>query len=198
VPLDGRTVRVHEQFSRWIVTASPAVDGRPTAGFAAEAWVGAKGQVVHGSGWLSEPEADASYPLIGVREAIERLQSRRLWFGRSDAPIPERYDQRCAIQKGMRCPPADTTRRITGIRLGLQHTAVLATGNRAGREAWLVPAYLFEINGDPDQVESVVAIQDRYLKVPQPLPAPAQPAPGGTPGGGPEPAPAPTSSSGAG
>jgi hypothetical protein len=56
---------------------------------------------------------------------------------------------------------------------------VLAAGGRAGRDAWLVPAYFFEINGDPNQVESVIAVADRYLKVPQaqPQPAPARPVP---------------------
>jgi hypothetical protein len=174
VPLDGRTVRTVQQWNRWVVTASPTVDGRPTIGDAAEVWVGAKGAVVHGSGWLSEPEAGATYPLIGVKEAIERLQNRRVWFGRSLTAVPRPLP--CTSVKGSRCIQQETVRRITGIRLGLQHTAVLAAGDRAGRDAWLVPAYFFEINGNPDDVESVIAVADRYLRIPEPLPAP-QPRP---------------------
>jgi hypothetical protein len=173
VPLDGRTVRTVEQWNRWVVTASPTVGGLPTIGDAAEVWVGAKGEVVHGSGWLSEPQAGATYPLIGVKEALERLQNRRVWFGRSLVPVP----QPCPTNpKGVRCVQQETVRRITGIRLGLQHTAVLAVGDRAGRDAWLVPAYFFEINGDPDQVESVIAVADRYLRIPEP-PAAGSPLP---------------------
>src|SRR6266545_2187076 len=128
VPLDGRTVRAVQQWNRWVVTASPTVDGRPTIGDAAEVWVGPKGEVVHASG------------------------------------------------RSARCVQQETVRRITGIRLGLQHTAVLAAGDRVGRDAWLVPAYLFEINGNPDDVESVIAVPDRYLRIPEPLPAPAKPS----------------------
>jgi hypothetical protein len=179
VRMDGSTVRVVQQWSRWVVTASPEVEGRPTIGFAAEVWIGAKGRVVHGSGWLSEPEAGANYPLSGVEEALDRLRNRRAWFARSLTPdIPTRDVQRCANLKGAaRCP--DVIKRITDVRLGLQQTAVLAAGGRAGRDAWLVPAYLFEINGDPNQVESVIAVADRYLKGPQarPQPAPARPVP---------------------
>ncbi len=169
VSLDGRTVRTVQQWNRWVVTASPTVGGMPTIGDAAEVWVGAKGEVVHGSGWLSEPQAGATYPLIGVKEALDRLQRRRVWFGRSLVPVP----QPCpANPRGVRCIQQETVRRITDIRLGLQHTAVLAAGDRAGRDAWLVPAYFFEINGDPNQVESVIAVADRYLRIPEP-PAPA-------------------------
>jgi hypothetical protein len=179
VRLDGSTVRVVQQWSRWAVTASPEVEGRPTIGFAAEVWIGAKGRVVHGSGWLSEPEAGANYPLIGVKEALDRLQNRRQWLARSLTPdTPARDVQRCANLKGAaHCQ--DVIKRITAVRLGLQQTAVLAAGGRAGRDAWLVPAYLFEINGDPNQVESVIAVADRYMKVPQvqPQPAPARPVP---------------------
>jgi hypothetical protein len=179
VRLDGSTVRVVQQWSRWVVTASPEVEGRPTIGFAAEAWIGAKGRVVHGSGWLSELEAGANYPLIGIKEALDRLQNRRQWLARSLTPdTPARDVQRCANLKGAaRCQ--DVIKRITAVRLGLQQTAVLAAGGRAGRDAWLVPAYFFEINGDPNQVESVTAVADRYMKVPQaqPQPAPARPVP---------------------
>jgi hypothetical protein len=79
-------------------------------------------------------------------------------------------------------------RRVTGVRLGLQQTVVLAAGDRAGRDAWLVPAYFLEIDGNPDQVDTVIAVADRYLRIPQPRPAPApRPLPvpplgGGTPG----------------
>jgi hypothetical protein len=179
VPLDGASVRAVQQWDRWVVTASPQVGGQPTIGYAAEAWIGTKGRVVHGSGWLSKPEAGANYPLIGVKEAFERLRNGRTWLPRPLAPgVPAIAVQRCPNLKGVaRCQ--DVVKRITDVRLGLQYTAVLAAGGRAGRGAWLVPAYLFEINGDPDQVESVIAVADRYLRLPQPQPqpAPARPAP---------------------
>jgi hypothetical protein len=190
VRLDGSTVRAVQQWDRWVVTASPAVEGRPTIGFAAEAWVGVKGQVVHGNGWLSEPEPGATYPLIGVKEALDRLQTGRTWFWHAPVPGPGGGAiQRCPNPKGIaRCQ--DVVKRITDVRLGLQRTGVLAAGGRAGRDAWLVPAYLFEINGNPDQVESVIAVADRYLRVPQPEPAPARPAPTTPPTRNPGPEPA--------
>jgi hypothetical protein len=200
VRLDHSTVRTVQQWDRWVVTASPEVEGLPTTGYAAEAWIGVKGQVVHGSGWLSEPEAGANYPLIGVKEALERLQNRRTWFARPLTPgVPTDAIQRCPNLKGVaRCQ--DVVKRITHVRLGLQHTPVLAAGGRPGRDAWLVPAYFFEINGDPGQVESVIAVADRYMKIPQPQPqpAPARPVPTPTHGPGNEPAGGGSGASGAG
>jgi hypothetical protein len=53
---------------------------------------------------------------------------------------------------------------VTGVRLGLQRVPALAAadGARPG-VAYLLPAYLFDLEGGWSPVRAVVAVPDRYL-----------------------------------
>jgi len=165
------TVRVVDGWWSWQVTASPQVDGRDTVGWSWTASIGPGGRVEYASGWLSTPEPGAIYPLLGVDKALEPLNQRR------QAGVSERSF--CPGDKAAwsGCVPwPASSRRLTGVRLGLQYAPIVAVGRQpVPAAAYLVPAYLFEFDDDPNSVEAVLAIQDRFVAAtpPQPLPAPA-------------------------
>jgi hypothetical protein len=52
---------------------------------------------------------------------------------------------------------------VTGVRLGLQLAPAVAKGNRPANLAYLLPAYLFDLEGGWTDVRPIVAVQDRYL-----------------------------------
>src|SRR6266508_2933207 len=76
-------------------------------------------------------------------------------------------------------PLPKQTVTITGVRLGLQLAPGLPKGSRPADVAFLLPAYLFDLEGGWTDIQSVVAVQDRSLTPPpktiQPQPAPANP-----------------------
>jgi hypothetical protein len=54
--------------------------------------------------------------------------------------------------------------------------------NRPAGAAYLLPAYLFDVEGGWTEVRSVIAVQDRYLAPPPRAPLPVRPdRPGATP-----------------
>jgi hypothetical protein len=167
--LSTAAVRVADRYWDWQVTASPQVDGRATAGWSWTASVGPGSRIEVASGWLAVPEPAATYPLIGVEAALERLNQHRVVV----AVSPQ---LRCAkMRTGPPCPPQPAVRRqLTAVRLGLELVPLVTGGPAGAQAASLVPAYLFEFDGNPDAVEPVVAVKDRYLAAP----AATQPGPG--------------------
>jgi hypothetical protein len=167
--LDGATVRVTDAQTARLVTIIPAVGGLPTSGFAWTVGVGSKGRIQHASGYLATPRAADSYPLIGVDEGFERLE-RTPPIGllrRANAPAIERDP--CPPGGKVPCaakPVAPRVATVTGVRLGLQLAPAVAKGSRPADVAYLLPAYLFELEGGWTDVRSVVAVQDRYLRRP--------------------------------
>jgi hypothetical protein len=168
--LAGARVEVGDGYAGRTVTIDPAVGGQPTSGFAWTVTVGATGAVRAASGFLATPEPADTYPLIGVAEGFERL--KRAPWPRLLVPA----DQAVASAVGrVACPATRTpcaTRplparvvTVTGVRLGLQRAPVLAKGNRPGL-AYLLPAYLFDLEGGWTDVRAVVAVPDRYLTGP--------------------------------
>jgi hypothetical protein len=65
-------------------------------------------------------------------------------------------------------PAPKRTVTITGVRLGLQLTPGVARGSSPAEVAYLLPAYLFDLEGGWTDVQAVVAVQDRYLTRPGP------------------------------
>ncbi|GDY52951.1 hypothetical protein SVIO_035740 [Streptomyces violaceusniger] len=66
-----------------MVNADPKVGELPTYGWGTNLQVGADGQLVGGSGTLSKPKEDDTYPVLGAEQALQRLNSTS---GRSDSP----------------------------------------------------------------------------------------------------------------
>jgi len=168
--LDGATVRVSDGFASRTVTIAPAVGGQPTSGFAWTVGVGAGGTVQHASGWLATPEPADTYPLIGVQEGFERLRKAGPVGPRTpaDAPAVERVP--CPAKTMIPCAAEPLPARVatvTGVRLGLQRAPALAPAAGARPAvAYLLPAYLFDLEGGWSPVRAVVAVADRYLTRP--------------------------------
>ena len=77
-------------------------------------------------------------------------------------PCPAGSKLPCAAK-----PLAPRVATVTGVRLGLQRTPALAPAAGARPAvAYLLPAYLFDLEGGWAPMRAVVAVQDRYLTRP--------------------------------
>jgi hypothetical protein len=187
--LDGAAVRVTDGYAARVVTISPAVGGLPTHGFAWTVSVGPKGRVQYASGWLATPEPADTYPLIGVAAGLERLRRQPAFWPPLLRPAARGaiVGKPCPPGTRLPCrlldkPPAKRTITVTGVRLGLQLAPGVPKGNRPAATAYLLPAYLFDVEGGFGDVRSVIAVQDRYLAPPPKAPLPARPdRPGASP-----------------
>ncbi|GHC65848.1 hypothetical protein [Streptomyces flavofungini] len=65
-----------------VVNADPEVGGLPTYGWSTGVQVGADGQVVGGSGHLTEPEQGATYPVVGAGKTLDLLNKSGRGDGR--------------------------------------------------------------------------------------------------------------------
>jgi hypothetical protein len=171
VDLNGAAVRVTDGFASRTVAIAPAVAGQPTSGLAWTVGVGAKGTVQHASGWLATPEAADSYPLIGVQEGFERLKKAGPIGPRTPAEVPAVERVPCPANSKVPCTAKPLPARVatvTGVRLGLLRAPPRPAAAGAGRPdvAYLLPAYLFDLEGGWSPVRAVVAVPDRYLTRP--------------------------------
>jgi hypothetical protein len=165
--LAGAGLRVSDGYAARTVTITPAVGGLPTSGFAWTVTVGAKGAVQAASGFLATPEPADTYPLVGVAEGFERLKRAPqpnilVPMASSVASAAERLP--CPATK-VPCTTGTLPARVvtvTGVRLGLQRAPTVAAGNRPSL-AYLLPAYLFDLEGGWTDVRAVVAVPARYL-----------------------------------
>jgi hypothetical protein len=168
--LDGATVQVTDGFRSRTVTIAPAVGGQPTSGFTWMVGVGANGTVQQASGWLATPEPADTYPLIGVQEGFERLKMAGPIGPRIPAEAPSIAAEPCRATAKVPCSARPLPARVatvTGVRLGLQRAPARAAAAGARPDvAYLLPAYLFDLQGGWSPMRAVVAVQDRYLTRP--------------------------------
>jgi hypothetical protein len=169
--LDGARVRVVDSIATRTVTIDPAVDGTPTSGLAWTVAVGATGTVQHASGWLAAPTPADTYPLIGVQAGFEQLEKTRFLvpMERADVPAVERRPCRPTGAGTVPCNAKPLPARVvtvTGARLGLQLAPAIPRGNRPAQVAYLLPAYLFDLEGGWTDVRAVIAVPVRYLTRP--------------------------------
>ena len=142
----------------------------PTSGLSWSVGVGAKGVVRHASGFLATPEPADTYPLIGVQEGFERLKKPApfgniLRPGAAPAVVPDL----CPAAIDAPCNPRPLRPQVvtvTGARLGLQLAPAVAEGGGKPDVAYLLPAYLVDLEGGGTDVRAVVAVPDRYLTRP--------------------------------
>jgi hypothetical protein len=167
-----------QSFDRWSVSAFPRVGGQPTTGFIWTAGIGAKGEILSATGWLDSPRQGDDYPLISVREALQRLRNRQV-----AGPITDESGRMPCARTEQPQPPAGgcgpakpLTLQVTNVRLGLQFATALATGGSRQSLGYLVPAYLFQVNGSWERQVGVIAVQDRFLgTTPEPTAVPLRP-----------------------
>jgi hypothetical protein len=162
--LDGAEVRVTPGFATRTVTIAPAVGGQPTSGFAWRIDVGANGVVQHASGWLATPAPAGTYPLIGVEQGFEQLKKTGPFGPIAQAEAPAVELDPC--QAGGKVPCTTLPARvatITGVRLGLLLAPAVATEDRPATVAYLLPAYLFDLEGGWTDTRAVLAVPERYL-----------------------------------
>lgn len=161
---------------RWQVSVPALVGGLPTSGFTWTVGVGTQNRVVSATGFLVSPTQGDRYPLITVQQALDRLRNQR---ARGPIIMPA---------EPLPCPTTETpcsdgegkprlVRTVTGVRLGLVFTSTVPKTSSAATATpiptgYLVPAFLFRLEGGWSDEIPVVAVQDRYLTQP---PATAQP-----------------------
>jgi hypothetical protein len=168
--LAGARVEVGGGYAARTVTIDPAVGGQPTSGFAWTVTVGPKGAVQFASGFLATPEPADTYPLIGVAEGFERLK-RAPWprlLVPADRAVASVVGPPTCPATGLPCTRRPLPARVvtvTGVRLGLQRAPVAAGGNRPSLD-YLLPAYLFDLEGGWTDVRAVIAVPDRFLTRP--------------------------------
>ncbi len=166
--LDGATVRVTDGYGNRVVTIDPTVGGSPTSGFSWRISVGAKGVVQHASGHLATPEPADTYPLIGVAEGYERLKKAPAIGALRGAEVaPSIARVPCPAASKVPCAAKPLPARVatvTGVRLGLQLVPAVGKGSRPADLAYLLPAYLFDLEGGWTDVRAILAVPDRYLK----------------------------------
>jgi hypothetical protein len=126
--------------------------------------------VQHASGYLATPERADTYPLIGVAEGFERLKKAQPLgpLFRAEAPEAAVTDP-CPAGAKVPCAARPLPKRVatvTGVRLGLQFAPALAEGRRPAGVAYLLPAYLFDLEGGWTDVRAIIAVPDRYLTRP--------------------------------
>jgi hypothetical protein len=164
--LDGARVRVRDDYATRTVTIDPAVGGQPTSGFAWTVAVGAGGTVRHATGYLATPQPADTYPLIGVEAGFEQLKRLPPLGPLRWAETPAMEVDPCPAGSKLPCaakPLAPRVATVTGVRLGLQRLPALATGERPADLAYLVPAYLFDLEGGWTDTRPVLAVPERYL-----------------------------------
>jgi len=134
------------------VSVRRRVEGLPAEGFGFEIDVDATGRVVSASGQLAEPTLAGNYPVVPARELAQTLASQRM------------TTMICLTKPGVEgcAPPPPIV--VTGARTGL---SLAYPVDYDKGEAFLLPAWLFTIEGDP-RPTAVVAVPSKYRADPGP------------------------------
>jgi hypothetical protein len=146
------------------VSADPTLDGKPTVGWTTSLEFDNDNKLVSGNGWSTDARQGDSYPVITAQRAFELLKS-----------TPIAYPMLCAVRKDGKpgCEPPQPM-KVTGAALGL-----MMDQDQAG--AILVPAWLFDVEGQ-SRPTAQIAIDPAYLAPPPtPSPLPGGPNNTGTP-----------------
>jgi hypothetical protein len=167
--LAGARVRVVDSWAARTVAIAPAVAGTPTSGLIWTVAVGGKGAVQYASGWLATPQPADTYPLIGVQAGFEQLKKVRPLGPMAQVDVPTPVRRPCLPAGGpgaVSCtakPLPSRVATVTGVRLGLQLAPAIPRPDRPADVAYLLPAYLFDLQGSWSDVRAVIAVPSRYL-----------------------------------
>ncbi|MFC9292244.1 hypothetical protein, partial [Streptomyces sp. NPDC057052] len=130
--------------ARRVVNADPVIDGLPTYGWTTGVTVSAQGEIVAGSGQVKAPAEGASYPVLGARETLERMNAApgtdpRAGIGGCATPVPaeERPESPCGTSAGV--APKET--------LTVEDAVFGLAPHASGGRQVLVPSWLFSVRG---------------------------------------------------
>ncbi|WP_375137765.1 hypothetical protein [Streptomyces sp. NWU49] len=126
-----------------VVNADPEIGGLPTYGWTTGVVVGARGEVVGGSGRLAAPVKGDTYPVVGAEEALQSLNAapgagRHPGIGGCASPVPLEEEGRQEPCGDATTLPKKDTLTVDGAVFGLAAHSV------DGRQG-LVPSWLFEV-----------------------------------------------------
>ncbi|MEU6989037.1 hypothetical protein ABZ953_00040 [Streptomyces sp. NPDC046465] len=159
-----------------VVNADPRIGGLPTYGWATGVQIGSDGEVVGGSGKLKAPDKGATYPVIGARATLDRLNSSGSELGGGGiagcaTPVPHADDftesEGGSGSEQAPCDPSSTRPKpqpvaVSGATFGLASHFV------DGKQA-LVPSWLFDVKPQGAQEPFTVthpAVDPAYLTSP--------------------------------
>jgi hypothetical protein len=185
--------RVDAAGGPWIAHFPLQVDGLQAAGWEVELTLDPVGDVRSGRGYLGEPDKVGTYPLVGIDEGVARLRAG--WGSTAagvatDLPVaapkvtspPDTTEVVCTARPdgGRICefPPPQSSPPTTiepvepvadlgpltvvGVHLGLQLT-------QDGRGTFLVPAYVFQTDGQGDVTVPAIAEADSVVAGAEPV-----------------------------
>ncbi|MGC9438458.1 hypothetical protein [Streptomyces sp. WG5] len=151
--------------ARRAVNADPEVGGLPTYGWTTGVVVGARGEVVGGSGQVKAPVEGDTYPVLGAEETLALLNApggtSGAGIGGCASPVPhrDRVDMPCAPPTGASEQPGKQTATVEDAVFGLAAHPV------RGRQA-LVPSWLFEVRAPGAEDAATVtypAVDPKYV-----------------------------------
>lgn len=149
-----------------VVNADPVVGGLPTHGWTTGLTVGVQGEVVGGSGMLTTPVKEDTYPALSADRTLDLMNSaprtdHRMGIGGCASPVPlkDRLEKPCG-SSGSSAPAKDSSTAT------VEHAVFgLAAHSVRGQQA-LVPSWLFEVRGAQSSSAFTVtypAIDPKYL-----------------------------------
>jgi hypothetical protein len=169
VGVNPDAARVDTSGGQRSVVFSPEVAGSTVLGLDTRVSVDEHRQIVDAFGWLASSTVGATYPLISARQAYEQLRQQ-------PQPLMELGMAPCRMGSGTGGCALRPDRVVTGAALGL--TQAYSTD----RGILLVPAWLFQVRGEPTPM-AVVAVEGGFLRVPVQTSQGGEPTTGSGPGG---------------
>ncbi|MFF3610962.1 hypothetical protein [Streptomyces sp. NPDC002580] len=166
-----------------VVNADPVVDGLPTYGWTTGLRIGADGRLLGGSGQLKVPVRGETYPVIGARQTLDRMNGSasvsdggRMGIGGCASPVPLKDRDEAPCEHPTTAPGPKEPSTVEKATFGL-------VAHRAdGRQA-LVPSWLFEVRepgADDTYTVTHPAVDPKFLASTapsaQPTPTPTAPA----------------------
>uniref|UniRef100_UPI00210032CD hypothetical protein n=1 Tax=Streptomyces viridosporus TaxID=67581 RepID=UPI00210032CD len=162
-----------------VVNADPEIGGLPTYGWTTGVVVGARGEVVGGSGRLAAPVKGDTYPVVGAEEALRSMNAapgagHRPGIGGCASSVPLEEEGRQEPCGDATTLPEKDTLTVDGAVFGLAAHSV------DGRQG-LVPSWLFEVRptGAEDALTVTYPAVDPEHLVPQSRSGEASPRPTG-------------------
>lgn len=130
--------------ARRVVNADPEVDGLPTYGWTTGVTVSAQGEIVAGSGQVKAPVEGATYPVLGARETLDRMNAApgtdpRAGIGGCATPVPAEEGPKSPCGTSAGVPPKET--------LTVEDAVFGLAPHASGGRQVLVPSWLFSVRG---------------------------------------------------